>query len=286
MYLMQIIKAAKEDFPRLQDFLTDWEESCVTLASYIRRKKENIYIVSKQKAEEIFGIFYFDKTLLFCFPFINQLDKESLSSFKKLIVDFIKKKNLKCLNGNAQAGNIIIQALEETGLCPYQTNHYKTMLLNQEPLPPPEKLSCDDEIKRCSNSQTELELLLPLQKMYLAKEVAPAGKQVTDLEASAQLKAILKDQLCFALWSDGEIVAKANTNAIGFNYVQLGGVYTHPLYRKNYYAWHLVYTICSRVLKSGRNISLFVKDRNNPAHELYEKLGFDSCGQYIIAYYK
>ena len=110
----------------------------------------------------------------------------------------------------------------------------------------------------------------------MAKEVAPQGKQVTDLEAEAQLKSILKDQLCFALYSDGEVVAKANTNAIGYNYVQLGGVYTHPLYRKNYYAWNLVYTICSRVIKTGRKISLFVKEKNNPAHTLYDRIGFES----------
>ena len=120
----------------------------------------------------------------------------------------------------------------------------------------------------------------------MAKEVAPSGKLVTDLEAAAQLKSILKDQLCFALWTDGEIVAKANTNAIGFNYVQLGGVYTHPLFRKNYYAWNLVYTICTRVLKSGRKISLFVKEKNNPAHELYQRIGFVQGGKYEIAYFK
>ena len=122
--------------------------------------------------------------------------------------------------------------------------------------------------------------------MYMAKEVAPQGKQITDLEASAQLKSILKDQLCFALYSDGEIVSKANTNAIGFNYVQLGGVYTHPLYRKNYYAWHLVYTICQRVLKTGRKLSLFVKEKNNPAIMLYKRIGFVETGTYIIGYFK
>ncbi len=159
------------------------------------------------------------------------------------------------------------------------------MTLESSPLPPPEKLSCDDEIQRFSSPETDTELLLQLQKMYMAKEVAPAGKQVTDLEATAQLKSILKDQLCFALLTDGEIVSKANTNAIGFDYVQLGGVYTHPLYRKNYYAWHLVYTICTRVLKSGRKISLFVKEKNNPAHQLYQRIGFVQSGKYEIAYF-
>ena len=136
------------------------------------------------------------------------------------------------------------------------------MTLKTNPNVPPEKLSVDDMIIRFSNVETDVEPLLELQKMYLAKEVAPAGKQISDLETTARLKAILKDQLCFGLMFDEQIVSKANTNAIGYNWVQLGGVYTHPLYRKNYYAWHLVYTICNRIIKSGRNISLYVKEKN------------------------
>ncbi|MBO4534115.1 MAG: GNAT family N-acetyltransferase, partial [Treponema sp.] len=229
---------------------------------------------------QIKGILYLDKTLLYCIP-----DADKLDGLEQTLTDFLKDKQVSCLNGESTAGIILLDALDKLGRKPYQTNHYNTMTLQASPLPPPEALSCDDEIKRCASPELDTELLLQLQKMYMAKEVAPAGKQVTDLEATAQLKSILKDQLCFALWADGEIVAKANTNAIGFNYVQLGGVYTHPLYRKNYYAWHLVYTICTRVLKTGRKISLFVKEKNNPAHALYERIGFTTFGKYEIAYF-
>ena len=293
---MKIVEAVEGDIPKLKEFLLPWESSCVTLCSHIRKKKGHIFIVSNQNPDDIFGVFYFDKTLLYCFPFLekdNSADKAAaataaglIKEFQSVMMDFLDGKKLCCLNGSAKAGQIIIQALEQNGNAPYQTNNYNTMELLQTPLPPPEKLSCDDEIKRCTDPDAELEYLLPLQKMYMAKEVAPAGKQVTDLEASAQLKSILKDQLCFALWTDGEVVAKANTNAIGFDYVQLGGVYTHPLYRKNYYAWNLVYTICTRVLKTGRKLSLFVKERNNPANELYKRIGFVPGGKYIIAYFK
>ena len=229
----------------------------------------------------ILGILYLDKTLLYCIP-----DADKLEGIPQALADFLKDKQVSCLNGEETAGNIILEALQTLNRTPYQTNHYNTMTLETQPLPPPEELSCDDEIKRCTSIADDTETLLPLQKMYMAKEVAPQGKQVTDLEAGAQLKSILKDQLCFALYADGEVVSKANTNAIGFNYVQLGGVYTHPLYRKNYYAWHLVYTICTRVLKTGRRVSLFVKEKNNPANQLYERIGFVKTGSYMIGYFK
>ena len=288
---MTILQAADSDFSLIQDFLLPYESSCVTLCSNVRRKKDGVYVIRGPSTGSgtadagsettILGVLFVNKLLLYCIPKANTYG----SLLQEALTNFLKDKTISCLNGEASAGEVILQALQNLGLTPYQINHYNTMTLDAAPLPPPEKLSCDDEIIRCTAPETDAELLLPLQKMYMAKEVAPAGKQVSDLEAGAQLKSILKDQLCFALQSDGEIVAKANTNAIGFNYVQLGGVYTHPLYRKNYYAWHLVYTICQRVLKAGRKISLFVKEKNNPAHALYERIGFTTFGKYEIAYF-
>ena len=275
---MNIVSAQDFDFSLLKAFLEPHESTCVTLCSYVRKKKlEKVYVITDS---QIKGIIYSDKTLLYCIP-----EADKLEDLVPTLTVFLKDKQVSCMNGEALAGEVILQALQKLDHVPYQTNHYNVMTLEGNPLSPPEALSCDDEIKRCTDPQNDTELLLPLQKMYMAKEVAPAGKQVTDLEAGAQLKSILKDQLCFALYSDGEVVAKANTNAIGFNYVQLGGVYTHPLYRKNYYAWNLVYTICTRVLKTDRKLSLFVKEKNNPAHSLYERIGFAKAGRYMIAYF-
>ena len=274
---MTILPAADSDFSLIQDFLLPYESSCVTLCSNVRRKKKGVYVI---KETALSGVIFLNKTLLYCIP-----DADNLKDLPACLTAFLKDKKVSVLNGEPVAAKIILNALKELGQTPYQTNNYSLMKLDTIPLAPPEKLSCDDQIKRCTNPDADLELLLPLQKMYIAKEVAPAGKQVTDLEATASLKSILKEQLCFALESDGEIVAKANTNAIGFNYVQLGGVYTHPLYRKNYYAWNLVYTICQRVQKTGRRISLFVKEKNNPAHELYQRIGFVPGGKYEIAYF-
>ena len=84
---------------------------------------------------------------------------------------------------------------------------------------------------------------------------------------------------------DGDIVAKANTNAIGINCVQIGGVYTHPLYRRNGYAGALVQALCNRAVQARRKPVLFVKEKNTPAFNLYQKLGFEECGRYTIVYY-
>ena len=287
---MEITAAQQDEYEQLQAFLSPWEPTCVTLCSNVRKKKDNIFVIKDPSTPStgsgtadigsILGVFFLNKTLLYCIP-----GADTLEGLHAYLADFLKDKTVCVLNGEPVAGQIFLDVLQKLGKTPYQTNHYNIMTLAAPPISAPEPLSCDDEIKRCTDPDADTELLLPLQKMYMAKEVAPQGKQVTDLEAGAQLKSILKDQLCFALYSDGEVVAKANTNAIGYNYVQLGGVYTHPLYRKNYYAWSLVYTICTRVQKTGRKISLFVKEKNNPAHELYERIGFVQGGKYEIAYF-
>jgi len=286
---MQIITAAEEDFSLLEAFISPYEYSCVQLAANIRKKTENIEIIVKEESlkrlEDILGIFYYDKTLLHCFPFAweKSLDSGLLVDFENLMLDYLEGSLLRCINGEKSATQLILNALEKIGISPFYKNTYKLMTLEESPFESPQKLSCDDEIRRCYDQ--DFDSLFDLQKKYLAKEVAPGGKQVSDAECAISLRKILKEQLCFALFSDEEVVSKANTNAIGINWVQIGGVYTHPLYRRNYYAWNLVSSICQRILKSRRKICLFVKDKNNPACLLYKRMGFSERGAYEICYF-
>ena len=284
----------------IEEFIAPHEYKCVTLASHIRKKDEHIFIISKndsvQTAEDIAGVIYFEKTLLHCIPNIEPLLPTVTLNVSPVMTELAQalllffeaqkvftEKKIKVINGESIGTDFILSILQTKSLEPQQTNHYKLMTLDEYLLPPPEPLSCDDEIRRCNDN--DFDSLFELQKKYIVKEVAPANKQVSDLECSASLKQILKNQLCFALYSDGEVVAKANTNAIGIHWVQLGGVYTHPLYRKNYYAWNLVYAICRRIKKTSRKVCLFVKDKNNPALQLYHRIGFTEKCDFKICYF-
>ncbi len=284
----------------IEEFIAPHEYKCVTLASHIRKKDEHIFIISKndsvQTAEDIAGVIYFEKTLLHCIPGIEPLLPTvtlnvslAMTELAQALLQFFEaqkvftENKIKVINGESIGTDFILSILQTKSLEPQQTNHYKLMTLDEYLLPPPEPLSCDDEIRRCNDN--DFDSLFELQKKYIVKEVAPANKQVSDLECSASLKQILKNQLCFALYSDGEVVAKANTNAIGIHWVQLGGVYTHPLYRKNYYAWNLVYAICGRIKKTSRKVCLFVKDKNNPALQLYHRIGFTEKCDFEICYF-
>ena len=279
---MQIVPAVPEDFPRLKEFLLPYEPYCVQLCSYVRKGLENLFVIKDDKDDA--GVIYAKGTLLHCIPDFESCESE----LSKVLGDFLRTHPVKCINGTSSVTEKIKSILQVQGRTCSQTNLYQLMSLSCEtsPVPPEESLYNDDIIRRCANAEHDSDILFELQKAYIKEEVAPAGKNPGDLEISVVLKQIIKNQICLALFSDGEAVAKANTNAIGWNCVQLGGIYTHPLYRKNGYAHHLVYNLCKRILKAGKTATLYVKGNNLPAASLYKKIGFKkNCG-FEIAYFE
>ena len=316
---------APEDFSLAQQFIEPYEETCVSLASLIRRKSDKLVFISSSEKPvvealettatcstteaTILGILNLDSTIYHCIPNPDLIDAE----FLKTNLPFLLKKPVRCISGEKAATELLIEVCNSanggfdtaSGLLnhPAQVYDYKMLrwLSASEAgvSKPPESnvvsirpsdysttapaLSGGEEIIRCT--EHDMEILHPLQKDYMKDEVAVPGRPITDAEVDISLRQILKNQLCFALTVDGDIVAKANTNAIGINKVQIGGVYTHPLYRRNGYAAALVTALSNRAIRSGKEPVLFVKEKNKPAFTLYQKIGFTECGQYSIAYY-
>lgn len=278
-----------EDFLLAQQFIIPHEETCTTLASLVRRKTDKLIFLKNEN--EIAGILSLDSTIYHCIPDINLIDKNSL--LKNL--PYLMKKPVRCISGETSGTEFLVEivnsingSLDTTASRPL--NHpeikYPYRMLrwsSKKIVSTSSTIENGEEIIRCT--EHDMEILHPLQKDYMKGEVAVPGRQLTDAEVDITLRQILKNQLCFALTVDGDIVAKANTNAIGINCIQIGGVYTHPLYRRNGYAGALVQALCNRASQAGRKPVLFVKEKNTPAFNLYQKLGFEECGRYMIAYY-
>ena len=267
-----------EDFSLAEQFVIPHEETCASLASLVRRKSDKLVFISDPSTplrdhSSILGILNLDSTIYHCIPAPDLLDAD----FLKAELPYLMKKPVRCISGEKNATDFLIKIFPD----PAQTYDYKMMNLPRSPASP--ELSSGEEIIRCT--EHDMEALHQLQKDYMKEEVYVPGRPITDAEVDISLRQILKNQLCFALTVDGDIVAKANTNAIGINCVQIGGVYTHPLYRRNGYAGALVQALCNRALRSGKQPVLFVKEKNTPAFYLYQKLGFEECGRYSIAYY-
>lgn len=314
---------APEDFSLAQQFIEPYEETCVSLASLVRRKSDKLVFISSSEKPvvealettatcstteaTILGILNLDSTIYHCIPNPDLLDAE----FLKTNLPFLLKKPVRCISGEKKATDFLINVFAKSGFDrlnhPAQVYDYKMLRwlsASEAGVSKPLKsqvvstlrqgsgtassttgvtLSGGEEIIRCT--EHDMEILHPLQKDYMKDEVAVPGRPITDAEVDISLRQILKNQLCFALTVDGDIVAKANTNAIGINKVQIGGVYTHPLYRRNGYAAALVTALSNRAIRSGKEPVLFVKEKNMPAFSLYQKIGFAECGRYAIAYY-
>ena len=278
-----------EDFLLAQQFIIPHEETCNTLSSLVRRKTDKLIFLKNEN--EISGVLSLDSTIYHCIPDINQIDKNSLQEN----LPYLMKKPVRCISGETSGTEFLVEivnsingSLDTTASRPLKHPEIKypyRMLRwsSKKVVSTSTTTENGEEIIRCT--EHDMESLHPLQKDYMKGEVAVPGRQLTDAEVDITLRQILKNQLCFALTVDGDIVAKANTNAIGINCIQIGGVYTHPLYRRNGYAGALVQALCNRASQAGRKPVLFVKEKNTPAFNLYQKLGFEECGRYMIAYY-
>jgi predicted GNAT family acetyltransferase len=80
-------------------------------------------------------------------------------------------------------------------------------------------------------------------------------------------------------------MAKGGTNARGFTYDQIGGLFTHPAFRGRKAARFLMGRLLEHIFRDGKKACLFVKTHNLPALRLYDNLGFRIAENYRISYF-
>ena len=132
------------------------------------------------------------------------------------------------------------------------------------------------KIRILRGSTRQLIPLFPLQKNYERQEVLLNPDAQDTFETFRWLKSILTREICFYARRGFRYVAKANTNARGFDHIQIGGVFTVPQFRKQGYALHTVAALCRCIIEEEHKIpSLFVRCDNENAIKLYKNLGFE-----------
>ncbi len=305
---MQIISVNERTFSLAQSYLLPIEQKCVFLSQLVRKHSPDIYIIldnnpdnsnnsdkSSQliNLQNILGVFYLNKSLFHCF---KDTSKVNIADFTPLFYEILTQNqaSIKNISGEKDGTDFFLEVIRNLSENPDSTftkkfnvkqiNDYKLMVLPHQQFQQSQKLYNDDFIMRCT--ENDMENLFEIEKNYLQDEVAVRGQKVSDAEVSMRLRQILKNQLYFALISDDRIVSKAYTNAIGKNWIQIGGVYTLFQFRQNGYAALTVSTLCKRILQAHKNISLFVKTKNLPAQQLYQKIGFTFHNDYKIVYFE
>lgn len=305
---MQIISVNERTFSLAQSYLLPIEQKCVFLSQLVRKHSPDIYIIIDKNPDNsnnsdkssqlinlqnILGVFYLNKSLFHCF---KDTSKVNITDFTPLFYQILTQNqaSIKNISGEKDGTDFFLEVIRNLSENPDSTftkkfnvkqiNDYKLMVLPHQQFQGSQKLYNDDFIMRCT--ENDMENLFEIEKNYLQDEVAVRGQKVSDAEVSMRLRQILKNQLYFALISDDRIVSKAYTNAIGKNWIQIGGVYTLFQFRQNGYAALTVSTLCKRILQAHKNISLFVKTKNLPAQQLYKKIGFSFHSDYKIVYFE
>lgn len=288
---MKITAAKEDDFPHIHDFLAPHEFFCTVLASKIRRREEGIFIVRTDSAKEdrIFGVFQLNGTLFHCFPDFTDFSTGNsgfcaAAEFCAEFMEFIKDKKIKCVSGEEKSSEFLMKLIEISGRKPYFRNSYILMTLKKMSVSDfPHILPDGARVVRAVSGDDRI--IFGIQKNYLEEEVVPPGKVLSDFEVRISLRQILNSQIVLLVVKEKKVAAKLNTNAVGFEWIQLGGVYTEKEFRRSGYAFTLVSAISGRINGNGRGVCLFVKKDNIAAIRLYRKAEFsEKCG-YLIAYY-
>ena len=305
---MQIISVNERTFSLAQSYLLPIEQKCVFLSQLVRKHSPDIYIILDKNPDNsnnsdkssqlinlqnVLGVFYLNKSLFHCF---KDTSKVNIADFTPLFYQILTQNqaSIKNISGEKDGTDFFLEVIRNLSENPDSTftkkfnvkqiNDYKLMVLPHQQFQDSQKLYNDDFIMRCT--ENDMENLFEIERNYLQDEVAVRGQKVSDAEVSMRLRQILKNQLYFALISDDRIVSKAYTNAIGKNWIQIGGVYTLFQFRQNGYAALTVSTLCKRILQAHKNISLFVKTKNLPAQQLYQNIGFTFHSDYKIVYFE
>ncbi|WP_319477414.1 GNAT family N-acetyltransferase [Marispirochaeta aestuarii] len=125
----------------------------------------------------------------------------------------------------------------------------------------------------------------PLQRAYEIEEVLLEPEKFNPLICMNHLREALKKQQIYGTRINGSLAAKAGTNALGANWVQLGGIFTLPGFRGRGVARRLMARLLENLDEQGLGSTLFVKPENIPAVSLYRRVGFTDTGPFSIAYY-
>jgi GNAT superfamily N-acetyltransferase len=131
---------------------------------------------------------------------------------------------------------------------------------------------------------SDAEILFDIQKQYELEEVCLNPYLFDDNSCFALLKNNLRKEIIYFAQSNGMPIAKAGTNARGYNVYQIGGVFTQRNYRRRGLANLLMLELLKHIFRLNKTVCLFVKKINKPAVMLYRKLGFKIIADFRISY--
>jgi ribosomal protein S18 acetylase RimI-like enzyme len=131
----------------------------------------------------------------------------------------------------------------------------------------------------------DLDALYPLAADYERTEVMTELHTFDPSLCRAIQRRSLERHIVYLASVGNRVVARAQTNAHGWTFDQIGGVYVDPEYRGLGIGRGVVNALLDDITGRGRGATLFVKKSNAIARSLYHTLGFSMIRDYRISYF-
>lgn len=139
--------------------------------------------------------------------------------------------------------------------------------------------------RRCNLK--DFKKLKELQVMYHLEEVYKSPLIYPEKAEMKAFKNILKNRVVYAVYSKKtkNFISKVNVNAETEKTIQIGGVYTRKEYRREGFSYFCLNNFLKEIFLNKERVLLFVNKNNNPAINLYLKLGFKIIDESILCYF-
>ncbi|MGP1438613.1 MAG: GNAT family N-acetyltransferase [Treponema sp.] len=282
--MIYAVDITKDNILQAIKFCLPYEAISVNLISFLMQEAKKPFastVIPQAKLfyqnTKIIGLACINKHsfLLYCFSFYNRDIYESvISTFDFNLIYAMMgeanfQKNILILLSKVKKAKIIVPYILMTKL--------KTESTIKLPI---------NDIKIYKANIKDTKHLIELQVLYEKEEVCQNKKEFPRYISLMNLEHILKNETTYFAKLGNLSVAKANTNASGVNYAQIGGVYTLPEYRGYGFASNVVNVLIEHIhKKEEKNVCLFVKADNIKAIKMYKRLGLKEKGEFCISYF-
>ncbi len=222
---------------------------------------------------------------------LHLLEPAALSeTYREQLAQWLNERSLYCILGTAAENRFLESLIPRPSK---REVDYELMTLAQEPTAEAATLPLiEDPVSGRKSAPRvrrihpgDAEFLLPLQIGYEQEEVLAPGNQPNRDHTLFSFRTALSRQDVYAAFYGKHAVAKAGTNARGFKWDQLGGIYTAPDFRCKGIASALVAHVVLCRIREGKNSVLFVKTGNMSAKKAYQRVGFTPQEDFRIVYF-
>ncbi|HPY53346.1 MAG TPA: GNAT family N-acetyltransferase [Treponemataceae bacterium] len=294
---IELSALSKQNLGEVWNFLKKHEKTSIALFSHLiennkaclPKEQFRYFLVyqNNEKTKNLLAVFMISKSGLIFHQFADNLkilEDADIAPFE----DILKNKNIYSIIGKKEGTEFFQNLiLKIQALAPRTEYLYHYLRYNKNEKKTEGRTFPLEYTKLLKwNTIDDLDALSPLQALYDQQEVIPPFKDFDPELSKANLKRLLLTQKILSLQKDGHYVAKAGTNAIGYNWVQIGGVCTKTDERNRGYAQFLVQNLISYFQKNEKKqVALFVKENNESAKKAYYNLGFVFDSYFKIVYY-